>query len=331
MALAPSLAWLFAGRLISAVAAASFTTANAYIADVSAPEQRARSFGMIGAAFGLGFIIGPLLGGMLGDIQHRLPFWCAAGLSLLNFCYGLFVLPESLPKEKRSARFDWQHAKPMGGVKLLRDYPQIWGLVGVAFLANFAHYVYPSTFVLFADAAFGWKVKQAGYVLAGVGALSVIVNVGLIGWLVKQLGERRALLLGLCCGVTGFLIYGLAPAGWVFLLGMPISALWALAGPSTQALITRQVPADMQGRVQGAMTGLVALAGIVAPLLFATSFGYFIGPTPPLHLPGIAFLLASALLALAAWVGWRYTDAAHFQAMAPAAQPAQDTEVERLG
>jgi DHA1 family tetracycline resistance protein-like MFS transporter len=333
MALAPSLAWLFIGRLISAVAAASFTTANAYIADVSAPEQRAKSFGMIGAAFGLGFIIGPLLGGVLGDIHHRLPFWCAAGLSLLNFCYGLFVLPESLPKEKRSARFDWQHAKPMGGVKLLRQFPQIWALIGVAFLANFAHYVYPSTFVLFADAAFGWKVKQAGYVLAGVGVLSVIVNVGLIGRLVKKLGERRALLLGLCCGVTGFLIYGLAPAGWVFLLGMPISALWAIAGPSTQALITRQVPADMQGRVQGAMSGLVSLAGIFAPVLFAGAFGYFIGPRTPLHLPGIAFLLASGLLVIAAWVAWRFTDASHFQAVAPAAEARQDSpaEVERLG
>ena len=311
MALAPSLAWLFVGRIISAISAASFTTANAYIADVSAPEQRAKSFGMIGAAFGLGFIVGPLVGGVLGDINHRLPFWFAAGLSLLNFCYGLWVLPESLPKEKRSARFDWQHAKPMGGVKLLREYPHIWGLVAVIFIANFAHYVYPSTFVLFADAAFGWKEKQAGYVLALVGVLSVIVNVGLIGRLVKALGERRALLLGLGCGMLGFLIYGLAPASWVFLLGMPMGALWAIAGPATQALITRQVPAEMQGRIQGSMSGLVSLAGIFAPLLFATSFGFFIGPHTPMHLPGIAFVLAALLLLAAALVAWRFTDAAH--------------------
>ena len=166
MALAPNLAWLFVGRIISAATSASFTTANAYIADVTAPEQRAKSFGMIGAAFGLGFIVGPLVGGVLGDIDHRLPFWFAAGLALLNFCYGLFVLPESLPEEKRTPAFDWTHAKPMGGVKMLREYPQIWGLVAVVFIANFAHYVYPSTFVLFADAAYGWKEKQAGYVLA---------------------------------------------------------------------------------------------------------------------------------------------------------------------
>lgn len=159
---------------------------------------------MVGAAFGLGFIVGPLLGGVLGDINHRLPFWCAAGLAMLNFLYGLFVLPESLPPERRTARFDWAHARPLGGVKMLLEHPRIWGLVAVVFIANFAHYVYPSTFVLFADAAFGWKEKQAGYVLAAVGVCSVVVNVMVVGRLVKALGERRAMLLGLLCGATGF-------------------------------------------------------------------------------------------------------------------------------
>lgn len=306
MALAPNLAWLFVGRLISAATSASFTTANAYIADVTTAENRAKSFGMIGAAFGLGFIVGPLIGGVLGGIDQRLPFWFSAGLALLNFAYGLFVLPESLPKERRSARFDWAHAKPMGSVHLLRNYPQIWGLVAVVFLANFAHYVYPSTFVLFADVSFGWKETQAGYVLSAVGVLSVIVNVILIGKLVKRFGERRALLLGLSCGVVGFLIYGLAGTGWVFLAGLPISALWAIAAPSTQALITQQVGPEVQGRIQGALSSLVSLAGIVAPALFAGSFGYFIGPNAPVHLPGIAFLIASALLACAVVVAWRY-------------------------
>jgi MFS transporter, DHA1 family, tetracycline resistance protein len=222
MALAPNLAWLFVGRIISAVTSASFTTANAYIADITTPENRAKSFGMLGAAFGLGFIIGPVIGGLLGDIDHRLPFWFSAALALINFVYGVFVLPESLPKERRSATFDWAHAKPMGSVHLLRNYPQIWGLVAVVFLANFAHYVYPSTFVLFADESFGWKEKQAGYVLAAVGVLSVIVNAILVGKLVKRLGERRTILFGLCCGVVGFLIYGLAGTGWVFLAGLPI-------------------------------------------------------------------------------------------------------------
>ena len=328
MALAPNLAWLFVGRIISAATSASFTTANAYIADVTAPQQRAKSFGMIGAAFGLGFIVGPLVGGVLGDIDHRLPFWFAAGLALLNFCYGLFVLPESLPEEKRTPAFDWTHAKPMGGVKMLREYPQIWGLVAVVFIANFAHYVYPSTFVLFADAAYGWKEKQAGYVLAVVGVLSVIVNVALVGRLVKALGERRALLLGLACGTLGFMVYGLAGSGWIFLIGLPISALWAVAGPATMALITRQVPGDVQGRIQGSLSSLVSLAGIVAPGAFAGAFGFFIGPHAPLRLPGVAFLVAALMLAIAAFVAWRFTDAAHLPAQAapaadkPEAEPA---------
>ena len=311
MALVPNLAWLFVGRIISAVTSASFTTANAYIADVVPPDRRAKSYGMIGAAFGLGFIIGPLIGGVLGEVNHRLPFWFAAGLALLNFCYGLFVLPESLPKEKRTPAFDWAHAKPLGGVKMLALYPRIWGLVAVVFIANFAHYVYPSTFVLFADAAYGWKEKQAGYVLAAVGVLSVIVNVALVGRLVKAMGERRALLLGLLCGVIGFVVYGVAPYGWLFLVGLPISALWAIAGPATQALVTRQVPADAQGRIQGAMGSLVSLAGIVAPAVFAGAFGFFIGPHAPVRLPGIAFLVAAAMLLVAAFFAWRYTDAAH--------------------
>ena len=320
MALAPSLAWLFVGRIISAVTSASFTTANAYIADVVPAEQRAKSYGMIGAAFGLGFIVGPLIGGVLGDIDHRLPFWCAASLALLNFLYGLFVLPESHPVERRSKAFDWKHAKPMGGVKMLREYPHIWGLVAVVFLANFAHYVYPSTFVLFADAAYGWKEKQAGYVLAVVGVLSVIVNVMVVGWMVKALGERRAMMLGLACGTVGFVVYGLAGSGWLFLLGLPISALWAVAAPATMALVTQQVPADVQGRIQGSLSSLVSLAGIFAPALFAGAFGFFIGPSAPVHLPGVSFLLAALLLGIAALVAWRYTDAAHLRA-APDSEP----------
>ena len=320
MALAPNLAWLFVGRIISAVTSASFTTANAYIADVTAPEERAKSFGMIGAAFGLGFIVGPLIGGVLGDIDHRLPFWCAASLALLNFLYGLFVLSESHPVERRSKAFDWKHAKPMGGVKMLREYPHIWGLVAVVFLANFAHYVYPSTVVLFADAAYGWKEKQAGYVLAVVGLLSVIVNVRVVGRMVKALGERRAMMLGLACGTVGFVVYGLAGSGWLFLLGLPISALWAVAAPATMALVTQQVPADVQGRIQGALSSVVSLAGIFAPALFAGAFGFFIGPSAPVHLPGVSFLLAALLLGIAALVAWRYTDAAHLRA-APDSAP----------
>jgi DHA1 family tetracycline resistance protein-like MFS transporter len=306
MALAPTLAWLLLGRIISAVTSASFTTANAYIADVTAPENRAKSFGMIGAAFGLGFVVGPLVGGVLGDIDLRLPFWAAAALALVNFAYGLFVLPESLPKEKRSARFDWSHARPMGSVHLLRRYPKLIGLVFVVLLANMAHYVYPSTFVLFADVRYGWDQKQVGYVLALVGVLSVVVNGVLVGRLVRRMGERRALVLGLSCGVVGFVVYAFASTPWLFLLGLPISALWAVAQPATQALVTREVGPEVQGRLQGAMMSLVSLAGILAPALFAGSFGFFIGDHAPVYFPGAAFLVAAVLLAGAVLLALRH-------------------------
>jgi MFS transporter, DHA1 family, tetracycline resistance protein len=307
MALAPSLAWLFVGRVLSAMTSASFTTANAYIADVTEPSERAKSFGMIGAAFGLGFVIGPLVGGVLGGIDLRLPFWFAAALAIVNFCYGLFVLPESLAPERRSPRFDWAHANPVGSIGLLRRHPEVMGLATVVFIANLAHYVYPSTFVLFADVHFGWGQRQAGYVLAAVGVVAILVNVVVVAYVVKRFGERRALLIGLACGVVGFVIYGLAPTGWVFLVGLPISGLGALASPATQALLTRQVGADVQGRLQGALMSLVSLAGIAGPAIFAGSFGYFISADAPIYLPGVAFLIAAGLLSVAVVVAVRVT------------------------
>jgi DHA1 family tetracycline resistance protein-like MFS transporter len=306
MALAQSLPWLLVARIFSGVFSASFTTANAYIADVTEPEKRAKAFGMIGAAFGLGFIIGPALGGFLGSWHLRAPFWFAAGLATLNFLYGWFVLPESLPKEKRSARFDWAHANPVGSLILLKKYPQVFGLAAVVFLANFAHYVYPSVFVLFAEYQYQWTSEQVGWVLAIVGVCSVIVQAGLMGPLVKKLGERRALLFGLACGVVGFVIYGAAEAGWMFLIGLPISALWGVAGPASQSLITRQVDASAQGRVQGALMSLISLAGVFAPLAFAGTFALFISDRAPAHLPGAPWLLAAGLLFGALLVGWRY-------------------------
>jgi DHA1 family tetracycline resistance protein-like MFS transporter len=304
MALAPTLAWLFVGRIVSAITSASFTTANAYIADITEPSQRAKSFGMIGAAFGLGFVVGPLIGGVLGDMSLRLPFWFAACLALLNFSYGMFVLPESLPPERRSARFDWSHANPLGSIVLLSRYRQVLGLAAVVFIANLAHYVYPSVFVLFADYRYGWNQKDVGYVLAVVGVLSIIVNGGLIGPTVRLLGERRALLLGLTCGVAGFAIYGFADQGWIFLVGLPISAFWGMAAPSTQALITREVGPKVQGRIQGALMSLVSMAGIIGPSIFAGTFGYFVDEENPIHLPGIPFFIAAVLLAVALLVAY---------------------------
>ena len=309
MAVAQSLPWLLVARVFSGIFSASFTTANAYIADVTVAEKRAKAFGMIGAAFGLGFILGPIIGGQLSKIDLRAPFWFAAGLALLNFLYGWFVLPESLPREKRTTRFDWAHANPIGSLVLLRKYPQVFGLAAVVFLANFAHYVYPSVFVLFAEYEYRWNEQQIGFVLAAVGVCSVIVQGGLIGPMMKKLGERRALLFGLACGVVGFVIYGIADAGWFFLIGLPISALWGLAGPATQSLITRQVDAGAQGRVQGALMSLVSLAGVFAPLAFAGTFGLFISKQAPAHVPGAAWLLAALLLFGALLVGWRYARA----------------------
>lgn len=306
IALAQSLPWLLIARIFSGVFSASFTTANAYIADITPPEQRAKAFGMIGAAFGLGFIIGPLIGGQLGAIDLRLPFWFAAGLALLNFLYGWFVLPESLPKEKRTPRFDWSHANPIGSLFLLKRYPQVFGLAAVVLIANLAHYVYPSVFVLFAEYQYRWNERQVAWVLALVGVFSVIVQAGLVGKVVPRLGERRTLLFGLGCGVVGFFIYGLADVGWIFLIGLPISALWGLAGPATQALITRQVGADVQGRIQGALMSLVSLAGIFGPLMFAGTFGWFIGDRAPAHVPGAPWLLASVLLFVGWLVAWRF-------------------------
>ncbi|KAF1694149.1 tetracycline resistance MFS efflux pump [Pseudoxanthomonas koreensis] len=309
MAVASSLGMLLIGRIISGIASASFTTANAYIADVTAPEKRAKSFGMIGAAFGLGFVLGPLVGGWLGGIDLRLPFWFAAGLALLNFLYGWFVLPESLPPERRTQRFDVAHANPFGALVLLRGYPQVFGLAAVVFLANLAHYVYPSIFVLFADYRYQWGPREVSWVLAAVGVMSIIVNAGLVGRTVAALGERRTLLLGLGCGVAGFVIYGLADTGWLFLLGLPVSALWALATPATQALITRQVGPQVQGRIQGALMSLTSVAGIIGPLLFANVFALFVGASAPAHLPGAPWFLAAFALACAWLVGWRYARA----------------------
>ena len=318
MAVAQSLPWLLVGRVFSAVFSASFTTANAYIADVTEPAKRAQAFGMIGAAFGLGFIVGPAIGGQLGHYDIRLPFWFAAALALLNFTYGLFVLPESHPVERRTKQFDVRSVHPFAALSLLRNYRAIWGLAAVVFLVNLAHYVYPSVFVLFADVAYGWDERIVGYVLGVVGVLSVIVNAVLVKKIVGGIGERRALMLGLACGVVGFTIYGFAPTGTVFLMGMPIMALWALAMPSTQALVTRQVGPEVQGRIQGALTSLASLAGVAGPAIYTSIFALFIGDHAPAKLPGAPFLLAGMLLLAALLVAWRFARAPATSAAPPA-------------
>ncbi|QYR53129.1 TCR/Tet family MFS transporter [Lysobacter soyae] len=308
MALAPSLMWLFVGRVISAVTSASFTTANAYIADVTPKDKRAGAFGMVGMAFGVGFIIGPMLGGWLGHYDLRYPFWGAAVLALANFLYGLFVLPESLAPENRSRAIAWRHANPVGSVKLILQYPQLFALALILLLSNLAHYVYPSVFVLYADYRYDWGPLAVGKVLAVVGVCSALVQGFLVRKWVPVLGEHKALVLGLLAGVVGFAAYGAAPTGTLFLCAVPIMALWGLAGPAAQALVTREVGPEVQGRIQGAMASLVSLAGIIGPALYTFTFAKFIGRGAPIELPGIPWFIAASLLGMAlvlAFKHWR--------------------------
>ncbi|MEA2910085.1 MAG: transporter, family, tetracycline resistance protein [Bradyrhizobium sp.] len=298
MALAPSLTWLFIGRVISGITSASVSTAFAYIADVTPPERRAAMFGKIGVAFGAGFILGPAIGGLLGGMDPRLPFWIAAGLSLANTLYGLLILPESLPADRR-APFRWKSANPLGALKLLRSNSVLAGLSVANFMAQLAHVVLPSVFVLYASYRYGWDTTQVGLTLAIVGICSMAVQGAAIGPMVRYFGERRALLLGLGCGAAGFLIYGAAPSGALFWLGIPVMALWGVAGAAIQALMTELVPPDQQGQLQGATSSVQSVSQMVGPFLFTLTFAYFIGPQAPMTLPGAPFLLAAALLLLA--------------------------------
>lgn len=309
MALAPSLPWLVVGRMVSGVTSASVTTAHAYIADITPPDKRAGSYGMLGAAFGLGFVIGPALGGILGEIDVRLPFWVAAGLSLANFVYGWLILPESLPLERR-APLNLRRANPVGALLLLRRFPSLYGLAGVVFLSNLAHIVLPATFVLYASYRYGWSERDVGLCLAAVGVCSALVQGGLVRKLVPRFGDRRMLLFGLGMGALGFALYGWSPSGVWFVAAIPFMALWGFAGPSAQGLITRQVGPQEQGRLQGALMSLIGLAGIFGPQLFAQTFAASINPQSSWQLPGAAFYVA-ALVLLAAWLlAWRTAQAA---------------------
>jgi DHA1 family tetracycline resistance protein-like MFS transporter len=303
MALAPNLHWLFIGRIISGITAASISTAYAYIADVTPADKRAGAFGLLGAAFGLGFVLGPGLGGILGSIDTHLPFWVAAGLSLLNALYGWLVLPESLPPEKRSG-FAWKRANPFGALKLLREHTGLGGLAAIAFLSNLAHVVLPSTFVLYAGYRYGWNERDIGLTLAGVGVCSALVQGGLVRPFVARYGERVALLTGLSTGIIGFVIFGLAATGPVFLGGVIFSALWGLTGPAVQGLMTRRVGPSTQGRLQGANSSLTGIAQMLGPTLFTHAFATFIdspvsGNARGWHLPGAPFLLAGLILCCA--------------------------------
>ena len=295
MAVAPNLGWLFAGRVLSGITSASVPTAVAYIADVTLPEKRAAAFGMISAAFGVGFIIGPAFGGLLGTINPRLPFWVAGALSLANALYGLFVLPESLAPENRSS-FSWRRANPMGGFELLASHRSLAGLSAVVFLGALAHQVLQNVYVLYAQYRYGWTDRTVGLSLALVGICSGIVGGLLVKPAIKHLGDRKSMLGGILFGAVGFWLFGHAARGIWFWIGIPALSLWGLAGPAAQGLMTGHVLASEQGQLQGAINSLNGLAGLLGPGLFTVIFAQAIGRFSAWHLAGAPFYVSAFLL-----------------------------------
>ena len=307
MALAPTIGWLFVGRVISGITGASFTTAGAYIADITPKEKRAASYGILGAAWGLGFVLGPALGGILGGVNPRLPFWVASGLTLVNALYGLIVLPESLPPEKRTPRFVWAKANPLGSLKLLRSHHELFGLATVNFLYYLSHQVLQSVFVLYVGYRYNWSARAVGLTLAAIGIGSVIVQGGLVRPVVARIGDRRALFVGLIFGAIGFACWGLAPTGILFLAAIPIGSLMGFYGPAAQGLMTHRVSASEQGQLQGANSSVQGIAGLVGPGLFTWIFAHFISTGSSWQLPGAPFLLGSLLLLTALLLALRVT------------------------
>lgn len=299
MAFAPTLWWLYVGRVLNGMTASSFSTAGAYIADVSTPERRAKSFGMMTSAFSFGFIVGPTVGGILGQHDLRLPFLAAALLTAINFLYGLFVLPESLPPERRLKAFQWKRANPVGSLGLLRTHTGLLGLAGVGFLFQLAQVVLPTIFVLYTTYRYGWTPQDLGFVFLLTGVLGFIVQMFLVGPIVARVGERRTLLLGVGIGALGFAWYGWAPTGLFYLLGAPIFCFSNLTMPGLQGLITRRVAPNEQGQLQGAMQSLQGIASIFGPIVFGEVFAWSLRHEGMLHAPGLAIYLAAALLGLA--------------------------------
>lgn len=294
LAFAPTLPWFFIGRAINGISGANITAATAYIADISPPEKRAANFGIIGAAFGLGFIAGPAVGGLLGNHDLRLPFLVAAGMTLVNWLYGWFVLPESLAPENRR-RFSWRRANPMGSLAALKGHPVVGGLSISFFLQKLSEYSLHATWVLYTGYRYGWTSGEVGMSLATVGLMAAIVQGGLARRIIPALGEVRSLRTGLVVAGLAMTGYGFATQGWMIYALLVFGSLGGIAGPAMQGLISCNTPANEQGAVQGALTSLGSVAGIIAPLFGTALFGYFISETAPAHLPGAPFWLGGLL------------------------------------
>jgi len=309
LSLAPNLAWLFVGRIIAGVMGASFTTAAAYIADVSTPEKRGQNFGLIGAAFGLGFIIGPAMGGFLGEYGSRVPFIAAAVLSLLNFLYGLFILPESLKPENRRA-FDWKRANPVGTLVNLKRYPIVLGLVASLVMVYLAAHAVQSNWSYYTIEKFKWNSSMIGASLAAVGLMVAIVQGGLIRIIIPAWGQKPSLYVGLALYSVGFVLFALATEGWMMFAFLIPYCLGGIAGPALQGIISSQVPSNEQGELQGALTSLMSVTSIFGPLIMSQLFSFFTGPDAPVYFPGApmimgsVFTLISLLMAMRALTGF---------------------------
>lgn len=305
MALAPNLWWLFIGRVISGMASANLATATAYIADVTAPENRAKAFGLIGSAFGLGFVLGPAIGGAVGAINPRWAFWGAAVAALINTSYGLFVLPESLPADKRTPRLEWRRANPLGSLRMLRSHRELFGLSAMSFITNVGHEVFPNIWVIYSIAAFGWNTGQVGLTLALMGIVTSINQATMVGPVVAKFGERKILLASLAIGAIGLVLIGV-PNGYVFLVAAVILSL-PMYQSTSQALMTRRVKPTEQGELQGALGALRGIGMLIGPGIFTFVFAQFTGPLRGWGLIGAPWLLAAVMYFCALFVAWRAT------------------------
>jgi DHA1 family tetracycline resistance protein-like MFS transporter len=300
LGLAPTLGWLFLGRVIAGITGASFTTAGAYIADVSPPDKRAQNFGLIGAAFGLGFILGPVLGGFLGEYGARVPFFVSAGLTLLNWLYGYFILPESLLPENRRP-FEWSRSNPINSLLNLRRYPIILGLVFPNVLIMIAGFATQSTWTYYCMGKFGWTEKMVGLSLGFVGIMAAVVQGGLTRAIIPALGNFRSISLGLVLYACGFVLYALANQGWMMFAITALASLGGIAMPALQGVMSNQVPMNEQGELRGALTSVMSLTSVIGPLIMTNLYAYFTSTAAPIQLPGAPFWLG-AVLTFVSWL-----------------------------
>ena len=310
LAVAPTIGWLFLARIIAGVFGASFTTGAAYIADVSSAEKRAQNFGLLGAAFGLGFIIGPVTGGLLGEIGPRVPFYAAALVTFLNLTYGYFILPESLHKENRR-EFEWSRANPLGALFALKRYPSVAGLIGALTFIYLASHAIQGTWTYFSMEKFNWSESMVGYSLGLVGIMSALVQGLLIRIIIPKIGEYNTMITGIIFNICGCLLFSMASEGWMLLCFIIPYSLGGIAGPAIQGILSNQIPDNEQGQLQGALTSMMAATGIIGPLMMTSIFAYFTAENAPIYFPGAPFVTGAVLVAICLFLilrkGSKYT------------------------